>query len=221
MNAKVLWLIPAAAAVGLAAWFSVHDTPAVPRSQPPPWPADTAGLETATFGGGCFWCTEAVFQELAGVKAVRSGYSGGHTPNPTYEQVSRGNTGHAEVIQVLFDPAVVSYAELLDVFWQTHDPTTLNRQGADAGPQYRSAVFTHSDDQRQTAERLKQSLNESGAFNGIVVTEIVPFTTFYPAEDYHQNYYAHNPQQRYCRAVIDPKLDKLRSKFKDKLRPGQ
>jgi peptide-methionine (S)-S-oxide reductase len=213
---NAFWLLPATLAVGLS---GCGPAPApVPRTAPTPWPADTAGLETATLGGGCFWCTEAVFQQLAGVHAVRSGYAGGHVPNPTYEAVCRGTTGHAEVIQVLFDPKVISYADLLEVFFATHDPTTVDRQGADVGPQYRSAIFTHSDEQRQTAERVKQKLTESGAAGGIVVTEVTPFTVFYPAEDYHQNYYANNPNQRYCRAVIPPKLEKLKAKFPDKLR---
>ena len=174
--------------------------------------------ELATFGTGCFWCTEAVFQQLKGVKKVVSGYSGGHVLNPTYKQVCTGTTGHAEVIQVTFDPAVISYPELLEVFWRSHDPTTPNRQGYDVGPQYRSAIFTHSDRQKQLAELYKGKVDAAKVFSDPIVTEIVPFTVFYPAEDYHQNYFAENGEQPYCRAVIKPKVDKLRAVFKDKLK---
>jgi peptide-methionine (S)-S-oxide reductase len=178
-----------------------------------------AGItEVATFGSGCFWCTEAVFQQLKGVQKVVSGYSGGAMPNPTYEQVCGGATGHAEVIQVTFDPAVVSYPELLEVFWRSHDPTTRNRQGNDVGTQYRSAVFYHSDRQRELAERYKAKIDAAGVFGAPIVTEIVPFTTFYPAEGYHQNYYADNSRQPYCQAIIGPKLDKLKKVFGEKLK---
>jgi len=174
--------------------------------------------ELATFGTGCFWCTEAVFQQLKGVSKVVSGYSGGQVSYPTYRQVCSGTTGHAEVIQVTFDPAVISYPELLEVFWRSHDPTTLNRQGNDTGSQYRSAIFTHSDRQKHLADVYKEKIEAAGVFSDPVVTEVVPFTAFYPAEAYHQNYYAENGQQPYCRAVIKPKLDKLRAVFKDKLK---
>jgi peptide-methionine (S)-S-oxide reductase len=179
---------------------------------------DSKKLELATFGNGCFWCTEAVFEELNGVEKAVSGYSGGRVPNPTYEQVSTGLTGHAEVIQVAYDPKIISYAELLEVFWMTHDPTTLNRQGPDTGPQYRSAVFYHNDDQRREAEYYKEKLDESKAFSGPIVTEITKFEKFYPAEDKHQEYYAANSREPYCRAVIRPKVVKVRKAFKDKLK---
>ena len=173
--------------------------------------------ELATFGTGCFWCTEAVFQQLKGVSKVVSGYSGGQVPNPTYKQVCTGTTGHAEVIQVTFDPAVISYPELLEVFWRSHDPTTLNRQGNDIGTQYRSVIFTHNDRQKQLAELYKKKIEAAKVFSNPVVTEVVPFTAFYPAEDYHQNYYVENSQAPYCRVMIRPKLEKLRAVFKDKL----
>jgi methionine-S-sulfoxide reductase len=171
-------------------------------------------LETATFANGCFWCTEAVFQQLRGVKSVVSGYSGGSKLNPTYEEVSSGRTGHAEVIQIQYDPAVISFDDLLKVFWQTHDPTTLNRQGHDVGTQYRSAVFYHTDAQRQTAEQYKQQLDASGTFRSPIVTEITKFEKFYPAEQYHQKYYELNPNQGYCQAIIRPKVEKFRKDFK-------
>jgi peptide-methionine (S)-S-oxide reductase len=173
--------------------------------------------EKATFGSGCFWCTEAVFQQLRGVQSVQSGYSGGHTANPTYEQVCSGRTGHAEVIQITYDPNVISFDELLNVFWQTHDPTTLNRQGHDVGTQYRSAIFYHNDDQRRTAEAYKEQLNASGSFGAPIVTEMTPFKNFYPAENYHQNYFNLNPEQAYCAAVIRPKVEKFKKQFADVL----
>lgn len=176
--------------------------------------------QVATFGGGCFWCTEALFSELAGVERVVSGYSGGTTPDPTYRDVCRGDTGHAEVVQITFDPDVISYRDLLEIFWQTHDPTTLNRQGADIGTQYRSAVFYHNDEQKREAEELKDALNAGYVFPHPVVTEIAPAATFYPAEDYHQDYFAQNGGQPYCQAVIRPKLDKLRQAFSTKLKPS-
>ena len=183
-------------------------------------PPLTRGLEVATFGSGCFWCTEAVFQQLRGVQSVISGYSGGEQANPTYHQVCTGTTGHAEVVQITYDPQVVSFQELLKVFWQTHDPTTLNRQGNDVGPQYRSVVLYHSAEQREIAEHYKRKLNESGAFGSPVVTEISHFIEFYPAENYHQNYYDENPRQPYCMAVIRPKVEKFKKVFADKLKPG-
>jgi peptide-methionine (S)-S-oxide reductase len=173
--------------------------------------------EKATFGSGCFWCTEAFFQQLRGVESVQSGYSGGDTANPTYEQVCSGRTGHAEVVQITYDPSVISFDELLKVFWQTHDPTTPNRQGHDVGTQYRSAIFYHSDDQRRTAEAYKQQLNGSGTFGAPIVTEITPFKNFYPAEQYHQNYFNLNPEQSYCAAVIRPKVEKFKKQFADVL----
>jgi peptide-methionine (S)-S-oxide reductase len=178
-------------------------------------PADD--FELATFGSGCFWCTEAVFDQLKGVKSVVSGYSGGRKENPTYEQVSSGNTGHAEVIQVTYDPAEISFTDLLRVFWQTHDPTTLNRQGHDVGTQYRSAVFYHNDMQRRLADEYKRQLDASGTFGAPIVTEITPFTKFFPAEKYHQEYFALNPGQRYCEYVIRPKVEKFRQEFAELL----
>ena len=179
------------------------------------------GLETATFGAGCFWCVEAVFQQLEGVKTVVSGYTGGKVENPTYKQVSAGTTGHAEVIQLTYDPKVVTFPELLEVFWQTHDPTTLNRQGADVGTQYRSAVFYHTPEQKTLAEQYKRELDAASAFNSPIVTEIVPVGNFYKAEDYHQNYYNLNSSQPYCSYVITPKLEKLKKVFKDKLKAAK
>ncbi|MDA7980967.1 MAG: peptide-methionine (S)-S-oxide reductase MsrA [Pirellulales bacterium] len=175
-------------------------------------------LETATFGTGCFWCTEAVFQQLKGVHSVVSGYTGGHVENPTYKQICTGTTGHAEVVQIQFDPRVIAFKDLLEVFWKTHDPTTLNRQGADVGPQYRSAVFFHSEEQKKLAERYKQELDSSGAFEQPIVTEITESSTFYPAEDYHQNYFNLNGSQPYCSFVIRPKLEKFEQAFSDKLK---
>ncbi len=184
---------------------------AAPTSNP-------GGLQTATFGTGCFWCTEAQFQQLEGVVSVASGYSGGQIPNPTYKQVCTGATGHAEVVQIQFDPAKISFDELLAAFWQAHDPTTLNRQGADVGTQYRSVVFYHTDEQKAKAEEYKQKLNAENAFGKPVVTEISPVTTFYKAEDYHQNYYNENGSQPYCQMVVKPKLDKFKKVFAGKLK---
>lgn len=180
--------------------------------------AGSGPLETATFGSGCFWCTEGVFQRLRGVHTVVSGYCGGQNARPTYEQVCSGMTGHAEVVQLTFDPGVISFPELLEVFWQTHDPTTLNRQGNDFGTQYRSVVFCHSDEQRRVAEQLKQELDRSGAFDRPIVTEIVPSQPFYPAETYHQNYFNLNPNQQYCRFVVGPKIEKFQNVFREKLK---
>ncbi|MCA8830113.1 peptide-methionine (S)-S-oxide reductase MsrA [Hymenobacter pini] len=177
-------------------------------------------MEQATFGAGCFWCVEAVFQDLKGVDKVVSGYMGGRIANPTYKEVCSGLTGHAEVAQITYDPSVISFAELLEVFWKTHDPTTLNRQGADTGTQYRSAVFYHNDEQHRLAEEYKQKLNAAHAFPNPIVTEITAATTFYPAEDYHQNYYNQNGQQPYCQFVVKPKVDKVRQVFADKLKPA-
>ena len=174
--------------------------------------------QVATFGSGCFWCTEAIFQNLDGVIKAESGYSGGTVENPTYKEVCTGTTGHAEVIQVTYDPAAISFEELLEVFWKTHDPTTLNRQGADVGTQYRSAIFYHTEEQKQLAEKYKNKLNASGAFDNPVVTEITAFKNFYKAEDYHQNYYNLNQRAPYCAMVIQPKLEKFKKVFADKLK---
>jgi len=174
--------------------------------------------ETATFGGGCFWCTEAIFKSLKGVETVESGYSGGKLKNPTYKEICTGETGHAEVIQIIYDPKVISFRELLEVFWETHDPTTLNRQGADVGTQYRSVVFYHSPQQKEIAEKYKAELNKENVFNKPVVTEITALEKFWPAEKYHQDYYENNSTQGYCQFVIVPKLQKLKKIFKDKLK---
>lgn len=184
-------------------------------------PSSPPATQLATFGGGCFWCVEAVFEELRGVTSVVSGYTGGQTEHPTYEAVSSGMTGHAEVIQIRFDPAQVTYEELLEVFFKTHDPTTLNRQGADVGTHYRSAVFTHDDAQRDAAKEVIEALDASGAYPAPIVTEVAPLDRFYEAEDYHQDYYARNPDKGYCRAVIAPKLDKFRKVFGDRRKRGE
>ena len=177
----------------------------------------TMNTEIATFGAGCFWCVEAVFQELRGVIKVESGYMGGTVPNPTYKAVCTGTTGHAEITKITFDPAVISYEELLEVLWTTHDPTTLNRQGADAGTQYRSAIFYNNDEQKLKAEKSKAEVAPT-IWDKPIVTQIVPAETFYPAEDYHQDYYANNPDAGYCRIVISPKVEKVRTHFTDKLK---
>ena len=174
--------------------------------------------DTATFGNGCFWCTEAFFQRINGVEKVISGYSGGIVSNPSYEQVCTGTTNHAEVVQVIYDPSKVSYDELLEVFWKTHDPTTLNRQGNDVGTQYRSVIFYHNEEQKQKADHYKEELNKSGAWNKPVVTAIQPFSKFYAAENYHQNYYNNNPRQMYCQYVIRPKLEKFEKVFKEAMK---
>lgn len=178
-------------------------------------------LEVATLGAGCFWCVEAVFEQLQGVANVESGYAGGAVENPTYQQVCTGQTGHAEVCQVYFDPAVISYPELLEVFFKTHDPTTLNRQGPDIGTQYRSAIFFHNDEQRKIAEQYRAQLNASGVWDRPIVTEIVPFTKFYRAEAYHQDYFRLNPGERYCTLVIQPKVTKFKKEFRDKLQKAR
>jgi len=175
-------------------------------------------LETATFGAGCFWCVEAIFQDLKGVHSVVSGYAGGHVENPSYKQVCTGETGHAEVAQIKFDPKIISYEELLYIFWTTHDPTTVNRQGADIGTQYRSVIFYHSDEQRKIAEKTKKETEAAGIYSDPIVTEIEPLTNFYEAEDYHQNYFNENPEAPYCQLVINPKVLKFREKFAGKLK---
>ena len=175
--------------------------------------------EIATFANGCFWCTEAIFEELEGVISATSGYTGGQIENPTYKQVCSGETGHAECLQIEYDPSKITFDELLAVFWETHDPTTLNRQGADAGTQYRSGVFYHNEEQKEKAEKYKAALDKSGAFDKPIVTEITAFNKFYPAEDYHQQYFENNENANpYCKIVIRPKLDKFRKVFKDKLK---
>jgi peptide-methionine (S)-S-oxide reductase len=177
-----------------------------------------SSFDTATFGTGCFWCTEAIFRELKGVKSVTPGYSGGHIKNPAYREVCEGTTGHAEVVQIIFDTSLINFRELLDVFWEVHDPTSLNRQGNDAGTQYRSAIFYHSPEQKKIAEEYKSQLEKSKVFPLPVVTEITAFSAFYPAEDYHKDYYSNNQSVPYCRYVIAPKLDKFRKSFKEQLK---
>ena len=174
--------------------------------------------EVATFAGGCFWCTEAIFEMVKGVKSVISGYSGGDVANPSYEKVSGKRTGHAEAIQITYDPEVISYLELLEIFFKTHDPTTLNRQGADVGPQYRSAIFYHNEEQKKEAEEIIQELNTANIWENPIVTEVTAFKNFYKAEDYHQEYYSNNPNQGYCRIVIQPKIEKFTKIFHDKMK---
>lgn len=170
-------------------------------------------METATLAGGCFWCTEAIFKRLKGVRSATPGYSGGTTPHPTYQDVCGGQTGHAESVQIMFDPMIIPYKTLLEVFFHLHDPTTVNQQGNDIGTQYRSSIFYHSDEQKQIAEEAKKELDASHRYDGHAVTEIVPFTEFYPAEDYHKSYYEKNSYQPYCQYVIDPKITKLMKEY--------
>ena len=174
--------------------------------------------ETGTLGGGCFWCLEAVYQEMAGVTSVVSGYMGGHVENPSYHDVCTGTTGHVEVAQVTFDPALTSYREILEVFFAIHDPTSRDRQGNDAGPQYRSVIFYHTEEQRRTAEEMIRELNEDGGLGRPIVTEVRPASAFYPAEDYHQEYFRNNPRQPYCTYVVAPKVEKFRKKFAARLK---
>ena len=176
-------------------------------------------LERATLGGGCFWCLEAVYQQISGVKSVVSGYAGGPKPNPSYEAVCTGSTGHAEIVDIMFDPQVISFRDLLEIFFVIHDPTTLNYQGNDHGTQYRSVIFTHSDEQNKIAHEVVKELEESGIYSSSVVTQIDAAPTIFPAEDYHQNYFVQNPNQGYCRAVVAPKLAKFRAKFKSLIAP--
>lgn len=182
--------------------------------------SDTAKLETATLGAGCFWCVEAIFQDIKGIERVESGYSGGSTKNPTYEEVCSGKTGHAEVAQITFDPSVITYEQLLTVFFHVHDPTTMNRQGADVGTQYRSAIFYHNDEQKRTAEKVKEDIGKSGLWDDPIVTEITQFTEFYKAENYHQDYYNNNPGNSYCSFVIAPKIKKFYKEFGYLLKDG-
>jgi peptide-methionine (S)-S-oxide reductase len=189
------------------------------NSRPAAAQSAAAGTEKATFGMGCFWCSEAVFQRLKGVVKVESGYSGGTVKNPSYEDVCTGTTGHAEAIQVTYQPNVISYKELLEIFWTMHDPTTLNRQGADEGTQYRSVIFYHTPAQKAMAEAYKTELNKQKVYPDPIVTAINPFTNFYVAENYHQNYFNLNGKEPYCRMVIQPKVDKLEKVFKQKLKP--
>ena len=199
--------------VALATAASAQKPKTLPMSEP-----KNQATATATFGAGCFWCTEAVFLGVKGVEKVESGYMGGTVKNPTYAQVSTGNTGHAEVTRITYDPKVITYEELLEIFWNTHDPTTLNKQGADEGTQYRSAVFYNSDEQKKIAEAYKKQLEASHTYKNPIVTEITPASAFYIAEDYHQNYYALNPNQGYCQYVIRPKVEKFKKQFESKLK---
>jgi peptide-methionine (S)-S-oxide reductase len=175
-------------------------------------------LQIATLGGGCFWCIEAVFDELEGIEDVISGYAGGHKENPTYQEVCTGTTGHAEVVQIKFDPDVISYEDILRVFFSVHDPTTLNRQGNDIGTQYRSVIFYHSEEQKKAAEKIIQEISEAKIYKDPIVTELTEFKNFYPAEDYHQEYFARNPYQPYCMAVVAPKVAKFRKTFADRIK---
>ncbi len=175
-------------------------------------------MEIATLGGGCFWCLEAVYLELDGVRGVRSGYSGGNTPSPTYQQVCSGTTGHAEVVQVEFDPAVTPFREILEVFFAVHDPTTLNRQGGDVGTQYRSAIFFHSPEQEEAARKVMAEVEAEGVWSDPIVTELAPYRAFHPAEEYHGDYFRRNPHQSYCQVVINPKVAKFRVRFAHKLK---
>ena len=216
-------LVPVLSTVGLTSCAQSSDNALAQSStfktmnQPDPQKAP-AGMKTATFGAGCFWCTEAQFQQLEGVTKVESGYEGGTVANPTYKEVCTGNTGHAEVTRITYDPSVISYKELLAAFWQTHDPTQLNRQGADVGTQYRSVIFYNTPEEKKEAEFYKAQLNQEKAYSGPVVTEITPTTNFYIAEDYHQDYYNQNGKQPYCSMVIQPKLDKFKKVFAAKLK---
>jgi len=175
-------------------------------------------LETTTLGGGCFWCVEAIYQDVVGVQQVVSGYAGGRVKNPSYQQVCTGTTGHAEVVQITFDPAVISFEDILYIFWRTHDPSTVNRQGADVGTQYRSIILYHNEAQRAIAEKSKQETDASGLWPEPIVTQIAPLDTFYQAEGYHQDYYRSNPYQPYCMMVIDPKVKKFKQQFQDRLK---
>lgn len=213
--ASVLVCLTAAAAVSVFQEQDAKSKPTTSQSE------ESDKVETATFAAGCFWCVEAVFQRLEGVLNVESGYCNGDVPNPTYEQVCSGTTGHAEACRVQFDPDVITYRELLEVFWKTHDPTTLNRQGADRGTQYRSAVFYHNEQQRELAETFKKKLDAAGVFPNPIVTEISAAGKFYPAEDYHQNYFNQNADRGYCQMVIVPKLEKFKKVFAEKLKDDQ
>ena len=178
----------------------------------------SSNTEVATFGAGCFWCVEAIFSRVDGVLDIKSGYSGGNVKNPSYKEVCTGKTGHAEICKITFDPLKVSYLNLLEIYWKTHDPTTLNRQGNDVGTQYRSVIFYHNEEQKKIATEMKDQLNQEGIWNDPIVTEIVPFEAFYPAEGYHDDYYENNPNQPYCSFVITPKVEKFEKTFRDYLK---
>jgi peptide-methionine (S)-S-oxide reductase len=208
--------------IALSATFALlswaQNEPSTMTQEPTKTITNATGTDTIVLGAGCFWCVEAVFTELRGVKSVMPGYTGGTMPDPDYKSVCTGQTGHAEVAEVVFDPGVVTLDEVLEVFWQTHDPTTLNRQGADVGTQYRSAIFYRNAEQKAKAEHYKAELDKSGAFSRPIVTEIAPLTKFYPAENYHRDYYANNPGQGYCQMVIRPKVEKFKKAFANKLK---
>lgn len=203
-----------------AIFFGACSQPAIQETKITTMETNTSedNIELATFGAGCFWCVEAVFQRLEGVIKVESGYSGGQIKNPTYREVCSGLTGHAEVCQITYDKTKIGFKDLLEVFWKTHDPTTLNRQGNDSGTQYRSVIFYHNNEQKELAEKYKNELNKSGAWDEPVITEIAPYTSFYKAEDYHQNYFNQNGSEPYCRFVIQPKVEKFEKVFKDKMK---
>lgn len=210
-------LLAATLAIALGGCFSGSESRVM--ADEPATQKDDEKMAIATFGGGCFWCVEAVFERLAGVSDAVSGYEGGHVENPTYEQVCSKRTGHIEVCQIHYDPEVVSFEELLDVFFKTHDPTTRDRQGADEGPQYRSVIFYHDDEQKQAAKAFIKKLEESGKLGkNRVVTDVEPTKTFYEAEEYHQDYFAKNPYGGYCQAVVRPKVEKVEAEFSDKLK---
>jgi peptide-methionine (S)-S-oxide reductase len=213
-----LLLLPAITLIGLQSCAQKNNTSKI-KKETKVMITTNKNSDTVTFGTGCFWCTEAIFQQLEGVEKVTSGYSGGTVVNPTYEEVCSKTTGHAECLNIVYDTTKISYDELLEVFWQVHDPTTLNRQGADAGPQYRSVIFYHNDEQKAKAEKYKAELDKSGAWDNPIVTTLEKFDVFYPAENYHQNYYLNNPGQGYCQIVIRPKVEKFEKVFKNKLKP--
>jgi peptide-methionine (S)-S-oxide reductase len=223
----LLWFVAVCAIGALVGCGPTAAVPEVAANQkdskamtqlPTTTPTVPVGRELATLASGCFWCTDAIFRDLKGVDKVESGYSGGAVANPSYEQVCTGRTGHAEGIQVTFDPNVISFHDLLVIFFTTHDPTTLNRQGADTGTQYRSAIFTHSDEQKQVAEQVIKEIAAQKLYSNPIVTEVTPFTNFYSAEGYHQDYFANNPNQGYCQVVIAPKVTKFREHFREKLK---
>jgi peptide-methionine (S)-S-oxide reductase len=216
-SAEIMKIISSLLVISLFTWSCQASNAESPAANLTPITA-SGDLETATFGTGCFWCTEAIFESLIGVEKAESGYSGGPVKNPTYKAVCSGSTGHAEVIQISYDPTQITFTELLEVFWQTHDPTTLNKQGYDEGTQYRSAIFYHSEEQKELAEEFKAKLDAEGAFENKIVTEITAFDAFYSAGDYHQDYFELNPNQGYCRSVIAPKMDKFKKVFGDKLK---
>lgn len=218
LAAAVLGILAGCAQSPLAHTTTQGGQPVVMNSLPNKASNVPTGRETATFAGGCFWCTEAIFTELKGVDKVVSGYSGGQVVNPSYRQVCGGDTGHAEAINITFDPSAVSYEDLLRIFFTTHDPTTLNRQGGDSGTQYRSAVFYHGDVQKLAAEEVIKEIEGERIWPGTIVTEVTPFINFYPAEDYHQDYYSQNPNQGYCQVVIAPKVAKFRAKYRENLK---